>query len=102
MTLLNELKQTIEKTRLFDHTWKVRKECITDSFPLGRVPNVGLMSNRNNCKKVNRYLEYQNTRLRKHLKAGNFDAVAIIFLILLKNSKSYQIALIHRCKTNWY
>lgn len=70
--------------------------------PLGRVPNVGLESLRNNNKKINRYLLYQERRLLRHLNEGNFEAVVLIFLILLKNSLSYQILLYHRAKSDWY
>lgn len=71
-------------------------------FPLGRVPNVGLLERRFNNNKINRYLEFQERRLFKHYAAGNYNAIVIIFLMLLKNSISYQILLFHRAKSDWY
>jgi hypothetical protein len=70
--------------------------------PLGRVPNVGREDFRRGNKKINRYLEYQEKRLYKHLETKNYEAIVIIFLILLKNSISYQTLLYHRTKSNWY
>jgi len=102
MFLLNKLKLTFGNTHQKDHTLETCKESAKDFFPLGRVPNVGQLERRRNCIKINRYLGYQNRRLKRHLSAGNYEAVAMIFLILLKNSISYQVTLIHRCKTNWY
>jgi hypothetical protein len=70
--------------------------------PLGRVPNVGLEEYRKNNNKINRYLKYQEVRMNNHLKSGNIDAIVLIFLMLLKNSISYQIVLFHRTKSYWY
>lgn len=94
---------TLKKLILNDNTGQIGgSPNLHGVNPLGRVPNVGLESLRNNNKKINRYLEYQEKRLLGHLKKGNIEAVVIIFLLILKNSLSYQILLYHRTKSDWY
>jgi len=94
---------TLKKLILNDHTQEVDKEVNLQALnPLGRVPNVGLEKFRKNNKKINRYLMYQEGRLNNHLRSGNYNAIVLIFLLLLKNSISYQITLFHRTKSYWY
>lgn len=72
-------------------------------MPLGRLPN---WSRKGIAKKsiqnCNRYLEYQERRLKKAYNDGKFEKVVLIWFLLLKNSKSYQIALFNRVKKDWY
>lgn len=94
---------TLKKLILNDHTQEVDREVNLQALnPLGRVPNVGLEKFRKNNKKINRYLMYQEGRLNNHLRSGNYNAIVLIFLLLLKNSISYQITLFHRTKSYWY
>jgi len=91
---------TLKKLILNDHTQEVDREVNLQTLnPLGRVPDVGLEKFRKNNKKINRYLWYQESRLHNHLKAGNYNAIVLIFLMLLKNSIAYQIVLFHRTKS---
>lgn len=94
---------SLKETRLNDHTQEiVRDSNLQELNPLGRVPNVGLKEFRKNNSKINRYLWYQTARIEKHLKEKNYDAIVLIFLMLLKNSISYQILLFHKTKSYWY
>lgn len=91
---------TLIKSLLSDHKSKYGSTPILRGVhPLGRVPNVGLESRRKGNKRINRYLQYQEKRLVKHLLECNYRAIVIITLILLKNSLSYQIVLFHRVKS---
>lgn len=92
--------KTLKKLILNDHAQEVNGESnLQDLNPLGRVPNVGLERYRKNNYKINRYLKYQESRIHKHLSVGNYNAIVLIFLLLLKNSLSYQLVLFHRTKT---
>jgi hypothetical protein len=55
-----------------------------------------------NSKKAMRFLIYQDKRLTKLVNEGNFVRVVRIYLILMKISVSYQVALYNRCFKAWH
>lgn len=69
---------------------------------LGRVPDVGLEKYRKNNKRANRYLFFQEKRLRKFLERNEKNKVAQIWMLMLKNSLTYQILLYHKTDKSWY
>jgi len=74
--------------------------------PLGRLPNwsssLDCPGVHNRQKKVNRYLRYQESRLKKLHVTKNFHSIVILWFILLKTSKSYQVTLFNRTYPEWY
>jgi hypothetical protein len=79
-----------------------QNESVIITTPLGRVPSVGLESLTKSNKKINRYLKYQEKRLLKMKNSGQYDGVTLLWCMLLKNSMSYQVLLLHRTKPSWY
>lgn len=91
----NDAKEERNK-KVLNRTWK----------PLGRLP-MWLSKTEGNydykkLKKVNRYLEYMESRLLKIHEQGDYNKIVLIWALLLKNSKSYQITIYHRTKKTWY
>lgn len=77
----------------------------TTWMPLGRLPRWSRQSNieaYKHSKKVNRYLEYQETRIIKAVDKKQYKKATIIWLILLKNSFSYQICLFNKVMPQWH
>ena len=74
--------------------------------PLGRLPmwlsKTGERSHVINCKRMNRYLVYMEKQLFKLHEKKEYDKIVIIWAILLKRSKSYQLCLFNRTMRNWY
>lgn len=76
--------------------------------PLGRLPNwlsqldKEKLYSHARIRSVNRYLAYQETRLKKLVSLKKFQAAVVLWCILLKNSKSYQVALFHNSVKGWY
>lgn len=71
--------------------------------PLGRLPNWtrNINTNKNNTK-VNRYLMYQENRIMKAVELKQFHKATLIWLILLKNSFSYQLCLFNKVMPQWH
>jgi len=100
-SFVTKMFKPLAKLMLKDHAGQIGgSPNLTGAKPLGRVPNVGLKKNIHNNKKINRYLEYQEKRMYKHMSSGNYDAIVLIFLMLLKNSLCYQTLLYHRTKSD--
>lgn len=71
--------------------------------PLGRLPNWTRENiNYKRISKCNRYLMYQEKRLKDAYAKKQYEKVVLIWFLLLKNSKSYQIMLFNRVKRDWY
>jgi len=74
--------------------------------PLGRLPSwqskLNVNSSRLRVNRVNRYLAHQELRLNKYRDQKYYWKVAIIWCLLLKNSKAYQLSLFHRTHPTWY
>jgi len=73
--------------------------------PLGRLPmwsrKASNISLKNNAK-INRYLEFQGRRIKQAIKNNEINKAVLIWLLLLKNSKSYQIVLFNKAIPYWY
>jgi len=75
--------------------------CIDTSLGLiGRFPN--LHRDMQASKKANRYLAYQEHRIFESIKKKNLKKAILIWICLLKCSKSYQVLLFHRVTKFWY
>lgn len=74
--------------------------------PLGRLPlwlsSIDSTEDYTSIRKANRYLGYQELRLKKLHIEGKFRMITIRWCLLLKGSKSYQMALFHRTCPDWY
>jgi hypothetical protein len=74
--------------------------------PLGRLPRwLSKTEENNKCsriKKVNRYLSYMERRLICLHTEYKYNKIVILWAILLKRSKSYQMVLFHRTRPDWY
>jgi len=74
--------------------------------PLGRLPmwlsKTVEKSRYTNCKKANRYLMYMENRLFKLHSEKKYELIVIIWAILLKRSRSYQMCIFHRTRKDWY
>lgn len=74
--------------------------------PLGRLPmwlsKTDSKVAYSSSKKVNRYLDYMEFRLKKMHTAGEYEKIVLIWAILLKRSKAYQMCLFHRTRPQWY
>lgn len=84
-------------------------ECTVSAGMIGRLPNYtgkldsnGLAVKHNKISNCNRYLSFQEGRIDKALKERNFAKAVLIWLMLLKISKSYQLVLFNRCCKGWY
>jgi len=53
-------------------------------------------------KRMNRYLMIQSCRIEKLVNEGNLKGAFLIWAILAKNSKSYQISLFIKTNRDWY
>lgn len=72
--------------------------------PLGRIPNwtrEGSPKPRHVIKS-NRYLKFQGKRIQMAINKKEFDKAVLLWCIILKNSKSYQVSLLHRTYGDWY
>jgi len=67
---------------------------------IGRFPHQ--YPNLKDTKKANRYLAYQENRINKKIEEGKIKEAVLIWIMLLKISKSYQILLFHRVVKSWY
>jgi len=70
---------------------------------VGRFPT--LRSNSHDSKSTsrsNRYLHYQKTRIAGALNKGEIERAVLIWLCLLKLSKSYQMLIYTKVKKQWY
>lgn len=73
--------------------------------PLGRLPNWSRQSNNDankHSKKVNRYLAYQEQRILKSVDTKKYNKAAILWMIILKNSFSYQLCLFNKVMPEWH
>jgi len=52
--------------------------------------------------KMNRFLESQERRAKKLLEKKQYDKIFLLWMVMLKNSKSYQIALFNIVTRDWY
>jgi hypothetical protein len=50
----------------------------------------------------NRYLSYQKSRIANALTCGKVEKAVLIWLMLIKLSKTYQILMFTKCKQQWY
>jgi len=80
-----------EKTTVVDN--KPFDVCI-GRFPMFRSDNLVNKS----VARSNRYLEYQKSRIKNALMAGEVEKAVLIWLCLLKLSKAYQILLYTKVK----
>lgn len=69
------------------------------SHLFGKVPN---KINSKSLERINKYLRYRNRTFYECLKERNFDKAIMIWMIMLKTSKSYQLYLAHKCNPKWY
>jgi hypothetical protein len=63
-------------------------------FPMFRNDNLVSKS----ISRSNRYLQYQKNRIKQAILAGEIEKAVLIWLCLLKLSKSYQILLYTKVK----
>lgn len=73
--------------------------------PLGRLPSWYRRGNEDSVKqnfRANRYLTFQERRLKDAVKERKFKKAILIWLMLLKCSKTYQLCLINRVYKGWY
>jgi len=79
---------------------------ITDlDNPLGRLPMWARKTSNINMKsiaKINRFLKFQGKRINEAVKKGEINKAVMIWLILLKNSKAYQLYLFNKAVPYWY
>jgi len=70
---------------------------------LVRVPNWSRNGTHYNySKKANRYLKYQESRIIASKLEGNIKKAVLIWLILLRQSFSYQVALLNKVYPHWH
>jgi len=77
---------------------------------LGWLPMWSRLSSTNSLKhtrNINRYLYFQGKRIEKLIeqdksRGNNQNRAVLLWLILMKNSKSYQLVLFNRVIPNWY
>jgi len=53
-------------------------------------------------RRMNRYLKFQSRRIERLVEEGNLRGAFLVWTILAKNSKSYQISLFNKVKKDWY
>lgn len=73
--------------------------------PLGRLPRWTRQSDVDAykfTKKANRYLIYQEKRIIEAVEAKKYSKATLIWLILLKNSFSYQVCLFNKVMPQWH
>jgi hypothetical protein len=73
--------------------------------PLGRLPSWYRRNDEDSVKKnlrANRYLSIQEKRIKMAIVQKDYNKAVLIWLMLFKTSKTYQIALINRTYKNWY
>jgi hypothetical protein len=93
------------KKQNIDHK---REGAFTSMNPLGSLPNRGLGSTKNlavldnDVKRCNRYLEWQSKRIYRFVASGRIQAALLVWCLLAKNSKAYQLALYHKVNKSWY
>lgn len=101
---MNYLYEQNSVLRSADWSKRLDKSWSTYPDPLGRLPEVNHYNfaiSPNRVKKVNRYLRFMNTRIRKYMAVDKPKALSI-WVIMLRMSLSYQLVLFHRAKSNWY
>jgi hypothetical protein len=69
---------------------------------LGRLPSQGRGTKLKEVRKANRYLSYQEARIKKAVTEGNFDKATLIWCSILHRSLAYQIGLLNRTIYGWY
>jgi len=85
-----------------------KTEAWASGKPLGRLPQWVSQGDArsstlfHNVTRANRYLSYQEARLQKLRKEKQYKKLVIIWLIMLKNSKVYQLSLFNRVNKGWY
>lgn len=73
--------------------------------PLGRLPSWYRRGNESSVKenfRANRYLTHQERRIKEAVRQRKYKKATLIWLMLLKCSKTYQICLINRVYKGWY
>lgn len=76
--------------------------------PIGSLPNRCFGSNKNNVvfdndvRRCNRYLKWQSDRIFAFIAAGKMQAGLLVWCLLAKNSKAYQLYLFNKVNKNWY
>jgi len=73
--------------------------------PLGRLPSWYRRGNESSVKmnfRANRYLAHQERRIKEAVYKKQFKKATLIWFMLLKCSKTYQMCLINRTFKGWY
>jgi len=89
----------------FQKAMSVQK--LIDWKPLGRLPSLkgrgpnGVGPSRK-VQKINRYLAVQEARIISAIWEKKYNKAVLIWFMLLKNSKSYQICLFNNVVEGWY
>jgi hypothetical protein len=100
---LRAVQESLNKKKMTKSGSSSPKIDIQRSFGhIGRFPNYTREGKYLSIEKANRFLYFQDRRIDKALKDGNYDKAVWIWCNVLKTSKSYQILLFHRTKSNWY
>lgn len=78
------------------------KEIYSHNRLLPRLPASNLCLSRKYVKRANKFLAFQELRLKLALTQERWDQAFIIWIILLTRSSSYQLALFNRAVPFWY
>jgi hypothetical protein len=73
--------------------------------PLGWLPMVShnyFSIEPKSVKRINRYLNFMNKRIRFYLDANDKEKALTIWIILMRISLSYQLVLFHKANSKWY
>lgn len=77
----------------------------TKGIILGRLPEWTRASGNmelKNVSKINKYLHWQEVRIRRHFLRGEFERGICVWMKLLQESWGYQMVLFHRSNPKWY
>lgn len=102
LTKTKYMKQKL--SQFFDNGMDLGIATLNQRNPLGRLPAWARKDVRmyKNTVKINRFLTFQEKRILKAIELRQYNKATLLWLILLKNSKAYQMVLFHRCKPDWY
>lgn len=98
------MMKTLLNNHLTDPKVNLSLISLTPNQPLGRLPN-WTRSDTPVFKEIvrsNRYLAYQEKRILNAIENRQYNRATLIWLMLLKNSKSYQMNLFTKVIPYWY
>lgn len=103
LQLFGQISKTVFSKRGEDHS---SDSLLSPGYhPLGRLPMWFREFDRNRLlitKRGNRYLRYQELRIKNAIVEKKYKKAVLIWLCLLKTSKVYQICLINKVYKDWY